>query len=387
KPLRVTDLRLFASYFTLYGSVTRGGEPLGEDVHIAFPGGTGFAPAETDEYHAVYRPDFHDSETQVTVAACDGLPRAIVLTDQPMRPRTRFDIDIPANELTIHVSDTFTREALPGAAVKLEAMAVQRSSEVVFETREKANERGNVVWTGVPARELHLTVTHGGYEKRAVAPFTMLKSGEHTVDVQLVPLRGTRGRIVSDRPFDSAFVLWFSPSGSETERVELAADGTFVYLNLHTPEETMAVVSASHPLWVLHAPATERRESISLGFPNVPPVAFDVWVAATVPPSQTRHIGVVIGGVRVPQPVLAQHQAVRNDPAVMRGSGPQHFRDLLATGPIDVLYGPTPEDVPGRAQRLDFFALPQFAGAPRQRLAPGTTDVVFTPEVDGQRNQ
>lgn len=376
-PVRATDLRLFATYFTVYGSVTRGGEPLGERVRIAFPGGTGFAPADTDEYRAVFRPPGAGTDTAIEVVACDGSPRAVVLADEPMRPRTRFNIDIRANELIVHVNDTFTRESLAGAMVKLELISKSRPRRVVYNVTTVAGEDGKVKWEGLPVREVHLTVSHSGYETRKLDPFTMIESGTHTVDAQLVPLRGTRGRIVSDRPFDRATVLWFSPTGSETERAELAADGTFVYTNWHTPDETMAVVSASHPLWVLPAPETERRQSLSLRFPDAPSAAFDVWLAASVPPHQTRYIGMAIGGIRVPQPALALHQTLRRAPPLLRGAGPQHFRDLLATGPIDVILGPMSEEVASRAQHMDIFAFPQFADSPRQRVEPGTTDVVF----------
>jgi hypothetical protein len=375
-PLRVADLRVFASYFTVYGSVTRGGQPLGEDVRITFPGGIGFAPEESEEYRAVFNSHVA-ADTQVDVAACDGAPRAIVLTDKPIRPRARFDLDIPANELTVRVTDTFTRDVLPGATVKLDAMSI-RHGEVVFTSTKAADEQGNVAWSGVPVRELHLTVTHAGYEKRFIEPFTMDPRGAKSIDAQLVPLRGTHGKIVSDRPFAAAEVIWFSAAGSQTERVDLAPEGTFVYANRHTPDETMAVVSESHPLWVLRSPPTEERQSITLAFPNAAAVAFEVWLAAAVPPAVTRYVGVVIGGVRVPQPVLAEHQALRRDPPLLRGAGPLPIRDLLATGPVDVLLGPTAEEVAVRARSMDLFVLPQFADPPRQRLQPGTTDVVFT---------
>jgi hypothetical protein len=261
--------------------------------------------------------------------------------------------------------------------VKLDAMSVRRPSRVVYSTTGKANQRGDAVWKHAPIREIHLKITHPGYEPKTIDPFTMPDSGTHTIDAQLLPLRGSRGKIVSDRPFDGAAVVWFSPAGLETERAELAADGTFVYANRHAPEETMAVMSASHPLWVMRAPDTERREAINLRFPDAPAMAFDVWLATAVAESETRHIGVVIGGVRVPQAVLAQHQNLRRDPPLLRGSGPQHFRDLLATGPVDVLLGPTDQEMAGRPRNTDPFALPQFDDA-RRRLAPGATDVVFT---------
>ncbi|HEX6083359.1 MAG TPA: carboxypeptidase-like regulatory domain-containing protein [Thermoanaerobaculia bacterium] len=376
-PLRVAELRVFASYHTVYGSVTRDGEPLGEEVRIGFPGGIGFAPAESEEYRAVFS-EFLDVDSRVEIVACDGAPRSVVLTDKPIRPRARFDLDIPGNELTVQVTDTFTREPLPGATVKLEAMGLRGRAHAVFTTTKSADEQGSLTWSGVPIRELHLTITHPGYEKREIEPFTMETRGAKSVDAQLVPLRGTRGKVVSDRPFENAIAWWFSAAGTETERTDVAPDGTFVYANRHTSDETLAIVSSSHPLWVLRSPATEGRDSISIAFPNVPAVAFDVWLSASVPPTMSRYVGVIIGGIRVPHPVLAQHQNRRDLPPLLRGSGPQSFRDLLGAGPIDVLLGPTIEEVATRARSMDLFALPQFANAPRKRLEPGTSDVVFS---------
>jgi hypothetical protein len=378
-PLRVDDLRIFAHYVTVYGSVTRGGEPVDEKMRVEFRNGVGFAP-ESEDYVAVSRPPLPEAEEQVTVTACDGAPRAVVLTDQPMRAGARFNIDIPDNELTVHVTDTFTRELLAGAVVKLEAMSVLRPPRVVLETKGVANEQGTLVWPAVPVRELHLTVSHAGYQPQRIAPFSLTKSEKKSVEVQLVPLRGTRGKIVSDRPFENASVAWFASGGSMTEWVELAADGTFVIANRHAADETMAVLSTSHPLWVLRAPAVAGRESLSVNFPIAPAVAFDVWLTAAAAPNESRHVGIIIGGVRVPQPVLAQHQTLRRDPSLLRGGGPQHFRDLLATGPIDVILGPQSEELVSRGRVLDLFALPQFADAPRQRLEAGASDMVFTIE-------
>ena len=356
RPLGVAELRIFGSWFTVYGSLTRDGEALGEEAGIAFPRGIGYAPAETEEYQAVSMTPSLGPDAQITVEACDGAPRAVVLTDEPMRPRARFDIDIPGNELEVQVRDTFTTEALAGATVKLDAMSMRPPPRVVFTTTRTAGDDGIATLSAVPMREIRLTISHAGYETRKIDPFTMPKRGRHKVDAQLVPLRGSRGKIVSDRPFVSGTVMWFSPAGSETERAELAADGTFVHTNWHTPDETMAVVSASHPLWVLPAPATERRQSIGLRFPDAPSAAFEVWLTAAVPPNETRSIGILIGGVPVPQPALAQHQTLRLDPPLLRGSGPQRFRDLLATGPIDV----------------------QLDDETRQRVGVGEKDVVFT---------
>jgi hypothetical protein len=378
QPLRVADLRVEAHYYPLYGSVTRGGEPLEEKVRIEFPGGVGFAPEDSEEYRAVSLTPHISVDTQIRVEACDGAPRAIVLSDEMARRSSRHNIDIPANVLEVQVSDTFTRESLDGALVKLEAYALLRPSRVVFTTTREAGQGGIVTLPAVPVREIQLTVSHPGYDTRRIERFTMPKSGTHTIDAQLVPQRGTRGKITSERAFEKGEVVWYSPAGSQTERAELAPDGTFVYQNWHTAEETMVVIAASHPLWVMRAPELARHQSLNARFPDAPVVAFDVWLASAVPADEERYIGIAIGGVRIPQPVLAQHQTMRRNAALMRGAGPQHFRDLLATGAIDVLLGPRAADIEFRARHLDIFSFARYADVPRQRLEAGATDVVLT---------
>jgi hypothetical protein len=299
-----------------------------------------------------------------------------------MRRRTRFDIDIPLNELTITVIDTFTHEPLPGATVRIDILSLSVPKRPVMSrtvtTGDAEDGAGRVVLTSIPERDIVLQVSLAGYEKQRLKPFSLTKSEKKEIEVQLVPLRGISGKIVSQRPFDSAVVVWFSPSGSETERADVAADGTFIYAGSHEPTETMAVVSLSHPLWVLRSPPVARRETMTIRFPDTAPTReFDVWTTDSNP-RYSRHIGLVIGGVRVPQPVLRQHLTLRRMPTTLRGGGQLHFRDILETGPIDVLLGPMTEEVSSRAGGMDLFALPQFSEVPRLRLRAGEAAVAFT---------
>ena len=378
-PLRPAEIRLHASYYQVHGSVTRGGEPLGEDVGIQFPSGPGFAPAESEDYHAVLR-GMLGVDARITVAACDGSPRTIVLSDEPMMPSRRFNIDIPANRLTIQVADTFTGEPLRGAKVRFQVMSLRFPKRPVLEGTLTTNEEGIAVMESVPIREVHLAVSYSGYQKKPIEPFSMTKTEKKSIDVQLVPLRGTHGKIVSDRPFDRGMVFWFAPSGSETERVDLSEDGTFVYMGAHPPEETMAVVSQSHPLWVLRSPAVERRQAIHLRFPTAPVRAFTAAVVTGYVSSW--YIGLEIGGVRVPHPALTLHQSLRRDPTTVRAGVNMRIQDILATGPIDVILGPTTDEVTGPARGMDFYALPKFADRPKQRLAPDATLVMFEVRVE-----
>lgn len=351
-PLQQARLSLNAYYLTTYGSITHGGRPLGEKAQITFAGGVGFLPEGKDEHRAVMlRP--LDADAQIAVEACDGEPKAVVLTDRPVRPNTRLDVDIPDNELTVTVTDTFTREPINGAVVKIDVMALRRQRIVM--TRNFTVDDGNAVVKALPERELRISVSAAGYQRQNVEPFTMGKSETKELEVQLVPLRGNRGTIVSAKPFDSAAAYWFSPSGHETERAEVAPDGTFVYANAHTSEETLVIISLSHPLWVTRSPNLGHRQSEhpTLRFPDTAP-ARTFEVRLSVPgDTVTRQLSLTIGALTVPASALRAHQQLRRDQLMFRG-GPVRVRDILETGPIEVM--------------LDDL---------RQRLMPEATAVVF----------
>jgi hypothetical protein len=287
-----------------------------------------------------------------------------------MRRSTRYDIDIPGNELLVNVMDTFTREALSGATVRYVAMSKsKRPSRVVLRRTVTTDSEGKVVIATVPERDLLINVSHGGYEKKDVPAFSMWKNEKKTVDVDLVPLRGYTGKITSSRAFESGAVFWYSPDGREIERAELGADGTFVYLRSHEANETMIVVSLSHPLWVSRAPKVERHQVINLRFPDAVPRTIDVWLKGAGR-ADNRHAGLAIGELVVPDAVLRQHQFLRGESAIVRGNGPLRFRDLIESGPIDILLGSLTTD----------RSTDPFSDALKLRVAPGAGSVTFVVE-------
>jgi hypothetical protein len=364
-PLQHARMSLYLEFDEIYGTVTRGGEPLGEDAVLTFPAGYGFATAEKSEYRAVLR-DIGNLrfDAPVTVAACDGDPRTIVLNDRPATRNARLDIDIPANALTITVEDTFTRDPLVGATINMEVLS-GRSGRPTAASRTLKTSAGDSEAQAVaraipPDHPLAIEVSHPGYQKQRLDRFSLTKSEEKTVHVQLVPLRGDRGKLVSQRAFEEAVILWFSAAGREIDRADVAADGTFVFTPPHDPSETMAVVSASHPLWVARSPQTKAREATTIAFPDTAAVRTFDAVFPGGDPRITRQVSLVIGGIRVPAPALRQHQMLRRAPVALRGAAPMPIRDLAETGPIDVILG---GDVNDRTA----------SEAPPVRLMPGVT--------------
>jgi hypothetical protein len=384
-PLEQQPILLQASYVTAYGSLRRGGQPLGEDARIEFPGGgIGFVAADSDEYHAVLTRPVGE-EAKIDIVTCRG-ERTFVLTDRPMMHGARFDIDIPDNVLTVTVVDTFTRMPIGTATVRYAVMSARMPRIPVLtrvlthadsDAAERASEsgEGRFVVKAVPPREIRLQVSNTGYKTQDVDPFTMTKSDKKDIEVQLVPLGGSQGKIVSQLPFANGAIFWSSAAGVQTERADLAPDGTFFFEQVHYRGETMTVVSLSHPLWITPAPSVERARPLEVAFPDAAPQrAAEVWIAQSPDRARTL-VGVAIGGMRVPAAACAQHLILGGCPPVVRGAGPLVIPALAETGPIDILRGPAVL-LPNLAAG-DAVVLRDFAPFASRRLVPGIDRVVF----------
>jgi hypothetical protein len=374
---------LQAYYLTAYGSLTRGGAPLGEDARLEFPSaGIGFSLRESGEYHAVLR-ELAGVDAKIDIITCSG-KRAFVVTDREMRRNARFDIDIPDNVLTVTVVDTFTHAGLPAATLQYSVMSARFPRQAVLtreasQTDEEGNghEEGRFVIKSLPERTLRITVKCRGYKKNELEPFSLTKSEKKEIEVQMEPESGSVAKIISGHPFENGTIFWFSVDGAETERVDLAADGTFHYEQTHYRDETMTVVSLSHPLWILRAQTATRSTPLEFRFPdNVPSRDAEVFING-MPASVISPIGVAINGLRVPQPALLHHLALRALAGSTTGSAPMLIPALAETGPIDILRGqpvvrrltrlPEPPPLPPRG----------FVPIDSQRLPPDSRIVAF----------
>jgi len=384
-PLQQRPIQLQAMYFQAYGSLTRGGEPLREDARIDFPqGGVGFAQGDTGEYRAVLLDSF-GVDAKIDVVTCSG-KRSYMLTDRGLDVwrRTRFDIDIPDNMLTITVVDTFTSMPLPAAMLKFVVMSLRKPPHPVItrdvgqsEAGEETGKRvaGQFVIREVPPmRDLHITVSCPGYKKKEIDPFSMTKSEKKVIDLDLVPLGGSEAKVLSARPFVNGTIFWFNAAGVETERVDLAPDGTFHFEQTHYRDETMTVVSLSHPLWILRAPPVEKATPLQVRFPDAAPQRDAEVTIYNMPARMVTVIGVAIGGLRVPQLALAQHLGLRGAAPLVRGGGPLLVPALAESGPIDILRGTSVLQRPGQVTDI---LIRNFAPVATQRLQPGSAAVSF----------
>lgn len=389
-PLQQRPFPLQARYFEAYGSLTRGGAPLGEDAKIDFPhDGAGFAPRESGEYRGVIKDGF-ETDAKIDIVTCSG-KRAFVIADRGMEVwrRARFDIDIPDNMLTVTVVDTFTQRPLPAAMLKYVVMSQRVPRHPVLtrdvsqsETGDEPGKHvaGQFVIKDVPERELRLTVSCPGYKKKEIDPFSMTKSEKKVIDVDLVPLGGSEAKVLSSRPFQNGTIFWFSSAGIETERADLAPDGTFHFEQTHYRDETMTIVSLSHPLWILRAPPVEKATPLQVRFPDSAPQRDAEVTVYNVSPRSVTIIGVAIGGLRVPQPALVQHLALRGVAPLVTGGGPFIIPALAESAPIDILRGPSGLQLQP-PQFMETLMLRGFPPVATQRLQQGSAAVGFDAAV------
>ena len=103
-------------------------------------------------------------------------------------------------------------------------------------------------------------------------------------------------------------------------------------------------------------------------------------------PRMVAPVGVAIGGFRVPQPVLAQHCALRGVAPLVTGGGPLVIAALAESGPIDILRGPSgfppPVQLRQRFQQtpqqfMETMMIRPFIPVATQRLEPGSAGVTF----------
>ncbi|HEV7484963.1 MAG TPA: hypothetical protein VGQ65_04730 [Thermoanaerobaculia bacterium] len=378
-PLQQRPIQLQAQYFEAYGSLTRGGTPLDDDATITFPGGgVGFALRKTGEYRGVVKEGF-GIDAKIDIMTC-GDRAAFVLADRAMDVwrRTRFDIDIPDNSLTMTVVDTFTQMRLPGAKLKYVVMSLRTPRRPVLTHDIGQSDLGGAEGLfgirEIPERELRLTVSCPGYKKKDIEPFSMTRSEKKHIDVDLVPLGGSEAKVLSTRPFENGTIFWFSSAGVETERADLAPDGTFHFEKTHYRDETMTIVSLSHPLWILRAPPVEKATPLQVRFPDAAPQRDAEVTIDNAPQRMVTIIGVAIGGLRVPQPVLAQHLALRGVAPLVSGGGPLLIPALAESGPIDILRGPS--SLLRQPQFIE-SVMRGFAPVVTQRLQQGSGAVIF----------
>jgi len=115
-------------------------------------------------------------------------------------------------------------------------------------------------------------------------------------------------------------------------------------------------------------PQLAEDDAMTINEPAAPVTTFEISIGPDNP--QTDAVAtIVIGGLVVPYPALAQHLALHGSQLDIQNKRPLIVPDILATAPISAILGPPPAEVTPQMRAIDLFRLPQYRGLPRKLVA------------------
>ena len=392
EPLRLghfdqENVNLDIDYNTLCGRVTVGGEKVPSPVRVTF-----------DFVHAVYTNDDGDynvvlnkplvADRVISLRSCDGSVDGERIVESDVLPNSRYDIDLPANSVTVEAADAESNAPIAGAAVRYGAFrGDEMSSLYYFRLAYAPDASGNNVPTRTgadgrylirnlpPEKTLRVCLEHDDYERTCAEPLTLTSTQTKTLHIAMKPKKGFGGSIVGANDVAAGQLYWYAADGRETERTVVKPDGTFRFNLRHDPGEAVVFVSANLPLFAFPQPFLGEHDPMNVTMPPSPALSFSVSIDENRR-QESAVVTIAIGGLVVPYPPFAQHLALHGSQLDLRNRGPLLVPDILQTGQILVILGPPLDQVTPAMRVIDLFRLPQFRALPRKPVS-GEGSVVF----------
>lgn len=361
-------IRLPIEYSSLFGKVTVGGKSLGSaiEMRIDFDSEKRAVTTADGDYVAVMEKPL-PKDRIIHFRSCDGTMDSAFIVDRDVAPNSRYDIDLPANELTVETVDAQSGAPVPGARVRYGAFRSDEMSSVYFYrvANSLTGDDGRVVVKNIsPDKTIHVCAEHADYEKACADTFTMTSTQAKTLRVSMEPRGGFRGRVIAAQPIMGGDLYWFGLDGQQTEFVPIKPDGSFRFTREHRPDEVIVVVTTNLPLYIQRQPMLQSGDELQIAIPVAPARSFEVSIETL--PQTDAIVTIAVGDLIVPYPAFAQHLALHGSMLDLRNRGPLLVPEILETAPLSVLLGPSPNEIGPDLRRIDLFRLPQYRGVPRK---------------------
>ena len=370
-------IRLAIEYTSLFGTVTVGGKSLGSpiEMRIDFDSEKRTVTNADGDYFAVMeKPLLKDRIIQFR--SCDGTMDSAFIVDRDVAPNSRYDIDLPANELTVETVDAHSGGPVAGARVRYGAFRSDEMSSVYFYrvASSLTGDDGRVVVKNIsPDKTIHVCAEHADYEKACADTFTMTSTQTKTLRLSMELRGGFQGRVIAAQPIMGGDLYWFGNDGQQTEFVPIKPDGSFRFTREHRPDEVIVMVTTNLPLYIQRQPMLQSGDDLQIVIPAAATRSFAVSIETL---AQTDAIvTIAVGDLIVPYPAFAQHLALHGSMLDLRNRGPLLVPDILETAPLSVLLGPSPNEIGPDLRRIDLFRLPQYRGVPRKPVT--SAKVIF----------
>jgi hypothetical protein len=226
-----------------------------------------------------------------------------------------------------------------------------------------------------PGHPLQVCARREGYRPACSERFTLDADEQHSVTLTLAKEGVLRGRVEPAGHFDHAMLFWVAPTGHITEEISIATSGTFSYTRPHAPVEYAVIASTTRPLYVITEWSVVDDE-IVLRVPQVATRTFRVHAPADDYP--THFVGLTVSGRKVPLNALVFHLTNRRTWHLVHRAAPLVIADVAASGPITVLLGPSPQQLPPGTPPEEVFLRPELAPLVRELPVPaGTNEIAF----------
>lgn len=349
-------------YFSFFGKVTRGEEPVHARVFGAVTD-----PA-TGSYVAVMsqRPA---RPVPYSVTFCDGSGRYRFVPDEPPVENAEFNIEVPENRIVVEVADKTTGLPIEDALVHLAAIMPDGppgAAHYAGPAGKTGNDGRLVIEPVLRNRELHICASHADYNRSCADDFVM-KDREKSIRLALEKALKRRGRITTGKP-QNGQLIWFSRDGKITEMIrEFTDSGEFTYRVPHAEGEIVVLLSADGPLFAFHHPRLLDDQPLEITYPSVPRRSVTVTLSADSR-EEVAFVALQIGDITVPIDGVGWHLMARRTQSSLRPSWTVTIPDVLETGPISVILVPGSFMQQFESRQVMMPLLPEAATLPRQRL-------------------
>jgi hypothetical protein len=363
------ELTLPVAPFELFGKVTVDNEPIRARIEFA----TGVATSDdSGQYYATLAAP--PRKLPIKVRSCSGELLHTELPRTPLGPNRPYDISISTNTLTVQVLDRTTRQPISGANLQVGALLSGDQGAFLDEISPTDAAGKAVVRNAPPSLDLLVCAVAQRYTRACAERLRLGAKKEHLVKIELAPEQFTN-RFKLSRQIEWGFVFFVAPSGQVTERARVAADGSFTYRDIHRAPEHLVFVSTL-PMVVLPLPETFQPNTDILW-----PTAAVRALSVSIGPRSSQNdalIGLFVGGRYVPAEALSHHQSNRDFQTDIYDRGPLYIRDILETGPVSVVLGPSPTALPmDMPPGVDIFTLPFHLNTFPRKAADTGSAIVF----------
>jgi hypothetical protein len=319
--VHTTDVRATLTPGRISGRATQSEQPL--DGLITFSTGTARTSARTGEYDALITDD--PLRHPISVTDCTTGAESIDLPSHDLHAGDTYDISIPTNELTIHVTDARTSAPVANAAVT--SRIITGDHTISSRPLPPTTSDGTTHEAGIsPRATLEVCVRHDQYEPRCTTGITMQRDNEH-VTIAVVPSMMKRVRLLASHPTGVGRVFTAVGTHLLTE-TSIAADGTFGLDPGTPPTAVLYVVSEQYPLLRLAAPNL-ALEQPTLALPDHTAVTLTIVLPADSP-HHGGPLDLAVSDAPVPRHVLQYLQLLHNHPSPQIRTG-----ETTTIGPLD----------------------------------------------------